>query len=86
MMKNPKFCIGKTLDDLATRTGHIRGGVEVYLLAGPDDAEGWPIDNGNFIRDIVREHPDLRQCTVKYAQDYYGVCILRVIQPQRARR
>ena len=85
-MKNPKFCIGKTLDDLAQRTGHIRGGCEVYLLAGPGDTEGWPIDKGHYIRDIVRAHPDMRHCFVKYAQDYYGVCILRVIQPTRARR
>lgn len=86
MMKNPKFCIGKTLDDLASRTGLIRGGCMVYLLANKADTTGWLIDSAYYIRDIAAKHNDLRQCVVKYAQNDYGTLVLRVQRPARRRR
>ena len=42
-MMNPNFYIGKSLDDLAKRTGHNHSGYAVYLLANPSDTTGWLI-------------------------------------------
>lgn len=85
-MMNPNFYIGKSLEDLAKRTGHNHGGYAVYLLANPSDTTGWAIGEDYYIRDLVRRFPDLRGCVVKRAYDYYGQYILRVYRPRKTHK
>lgn len=81
---NPKTFIAHTLGDLAKNTGFNFSGWVVFLLRDKDDDTGERVAEDFRISQIVRKHPELTGCIVKYANDYYGQTVLRVIDPKRA--
>ena len=81
---NYKNFIGHTLGDLAKNTGFNFKGWVVFLLRDKDDGTGERVAEGFRIGHIIGKRPELVGCIVKYAHDYYGQTVLRVIDPKSA--
>lgn len=71
--------IGKPLRGLAKTTGLHDKGYVVFLLRDDQDDTGRRICKDFSISLILHHHPELSNCVVKYAYNYYGERILRVI-------
>lgn len=73
--------VGYTLGDLAALTGFNYKGWCIFQLRSKEDTTGARICEGFTLRNILRRHPELQDLIVKYAHDYYGENVLRVIDP-----
>lgn len=76
--------VGKTLVDLAKVTGSNYKGWAVFLLRDEKDDTGARMGEAFTLREILRRHPELTDCVVKYSNDYFGQNVLRVIDPRQA--
>lgn len=81
---NYKNMIAQALGDVAKNTGFNFKGWVVFLLRDNDDGIGERVAEDIRISHILCKHPALSSCIVKYAHDYYGQTVLRVIDPKRA--
>ena len=70
---------GKSLKEVAVDHGYNGKGVAVLLLKSTDDFFGTPVADGFSLRNILCAHPELTDCTVVEASDFYGKAIYRVI-------
>lgn len=70
--------IGTPLRGLAKVTGYYDKGYVVFLLRDSQDNTGRRIRKDFSIRLVLHHHPELAECEVVYAENYYGELILRV--------
>lgn len=80
----PIDCIGKSLGDLAKVTGFNFKGWAVFLLRNTEDEIGARVGEFFSLREILRKYPALGNCVVKYANEYFGQTVLRVIAPNNS--
>lgn len=82
-MDKLQFFVGYTLADLATMTGFNYKGWCIFQLRSKEDTTGARICEDFTLRNILRRHPELQGMIVKYAHEYYGEIVLRVIDPAK---
>ena len=80
----PSDYVGKSLRDLTKVTGFDFNGWIVFLLQSADDDTGRPMCEDIKISYIIRQHPNLADCVVKYSHGYFGQTVLRVLPPELA--
>lgn len=52
--------------------------VSVHVLDGADDELGMPYAEEFTLRQILRDHPELRQAKVEHYNDFFGEDVFRV--------
>ena len=69
---------GKTLGYVAGYFGFRAKGWRVYTLADENDDTGTRASEDYDLRRMLRDRPELKECRVAAAEDYYGMLLLRV--------
>ncbi len=78
---NPEEYIGKTLAEVAAETiFDLTDGYSVFLLYNEDDLTGREIEMSYSVKAILKNHPELSECVVKRANDFYGIWVFRVLK------
>lgn len=72
---------GKTLKEIADLQYWFSNGVSVFVLENENDDTGHEIGTELSVGMILKEHPYLASCEVKYENDFYGIKVLRVAIP-----
>jgi hypothetical protein len=72
---------GRTLTEIAETTGRRPDGYSVFSIWDDDDPLGYEVGVGFSVADIIREHPEVANWTVKYTNNYLGMIVLRVVKP-----
>ena len=81
MAVNIEMYIGKTLADVAAETTlDIFCGYSVFLLYSEDDLTGREIETSYSVKAILNNHPELSECVVRRANDFYGTWVFRVLK------
>lgn len=78
-MHEEKF-IGKTLRQVAKKSGASSKGYVIFILRDAQDDTGKRIGWCARVGHLLHKHPGLAACKVKIAYDYYGETILRVLE------
>ena len=76
-MYNP---IGTTLAEIDKDCGCYLGGYSVFVLQDEDDITGIPLGTDISIGLILRENPEYAKSKVIYANDFFGIVVLRVLK------
>lgn len=78
---NPNEYIGKTLAEVAAETVlDLINGYSVFLLYNEDDLTGREVETSYSVKAILKNHPELSECVVKRANDFYGTWVFRVLK------
>lgn len=73
--------IGKTLAEVAAETCiDFLNGYSVFLLYNEHDLTGREIETAYSVKAILINHPELSECVVKCANDFYGTWVFRVLK------
>lgn len=69
-----------TLEEVARITGPHFKGWAVFLIPAdnPENILGELAGEDFRLSEIIRAHPELANCIVKYSNDFYGQIVLRV--------
>lgn len=83
MLEEYKELHGLTLEEVAERTGPHLHGYAVFLLPveRPDDMLGDPVAESVSVAEFLKIHPQASGWVVKYTNDYYGMIVLRAVNP-----
>lgn len=73
---------GRTLGEIAKTTAPRFGGYSVFALAKCDDVLGELVDESFSVAEILNHHPELENWIVKYTNDYLGIIVIRVAEPE----
>lgn len=69
---------GLTFGFAAKQRGFAIKGYRVFVLDGEDDTSGKAVATAYELKNIVSQHPNLRNMRVASEEDYYGETIIRL--------
>lgn len=70
--------VGLTLGYAARCRGFGLKGYRVFVLDGEDDSSGKVVATGYDLKQVVKQHPELKSMRVVSEEDYYGETIIRL--------
>lgn len=73
---------GMTLGFAAKHRGFAIKGYRVFVLEDEDNTSGKTVATGYELKNIVSQHPNLRNMRVSSEEDYYGETIIRLRSKQ----